>query len=131
VALEDILLNPSIGNMLVLPGGAPVRNTSELMRSPRMASLVGELRARYADRLVVFDMPAILSGADALAFSNYIDATILIAEERRTTAAEIARSCNLLEHANLIGVVLNKSRAIPIGGNAEEDKPGFFGRLFR
>lgn len=130
VALEDILLYPAIGNLVLLPGGGRVPNTSELMRSPRMASLVNELRTRYPDRLVVFDMPAILSGADALAFSSYIDATILVVEERRTKPEEITRACALMSHANLIGVVLNKSRELPAPASMTESDPGMFQRVF-
>ena len=53
-ALEDLLIHPNVGNLVVLPGGAPVANTSELMRSPMMADMIRELRGRYArphDRL--------------------------------------------------------------------------------
>jgi Mrp family chromosome partitioning ATPase len=68
-ALEDLLIHPNVGNLVVLPGGAPVANSSELMRSPMMADLIRELRGRYRDRLIVFDVPPILVGADTLALS--------------------------------------------------------------
>ena len=64
--IEDLLIHPDIGNLVVLPGGAPVTFSSELMRSPMMADMIREFRARYRDRLIVFDVPPILSGADTL-----------------------------------------------------------------
>lgn len=128
--IEDLLLHPNIGNLVVLPGGAPVANTSELMRSPMMADLIRELRGRYPDRLIVFDVPPILSGADTLALSAYMDATILLVEECKTARDDIERSCDLLRHSNLMGVVLNKSRNLPEPDPITRPKPGFFSRLF-
>ena len=40
--LANLLVHPNLGNLVVLPGGAPVAFTSELMRSPMMAKLVRE-----------------------------------------------------------------------------------------
>jgi capsular exopolysaccharide synthesis family protein len=129
-ALEDLLIHPNIGNFVVLPGGAPVANTSELMRSPMMVEMTRELRARYRDRLIVFDVPPILAGADTLALSAYMDATILLVEECKTARDDIERSCELLRHSNLIGVVLNKSRELREPEPITRPKPGFFLRYF-
>jgi len=129
-ALEDLLIHPLVGNLVVLPGGEPVANTSELMRSPMMAELVRELRGRYPDRLIVFDVPPILSGADTLALSTYMDATILLVEECKTARDDIERSCDLLRHSNLMGIVLNKARELPEPDPIRRPKPGFFARLF-
>jgi capsular exopolysaccharide synthesis family protein len=109
-AIEDLLIHPGIGNLVILPGGSPVANTSELLRSPMMSDLVAELRGRYADRLIVFDVPPILAGADTLALSAHVDATILLAEEGRTTPEDFSRARELLAGCTVMGVVLNKSR---------------------
>ena len=101
-ALEDLLIHPNVGNLVVLPGGAPVANTSELMRSPMMADMIREMRGRYSDRLIVFDVPPILVGADTLALSTYMDATILLVEEcktRRDDIAALVRAAERLEPA--------------------------------
>ena len=100
------------------------------MRSPMMADMIRELRGRYRDRLIVFDVPPILAGADTLALSAYMDATIMLVEERKTVRADIERSCELLRHSNLMGVVLNKSRELPEPEPIRRPKPGFLQRLF-
>ena len=128
--LPNLLLHPNLGNLVLLPGGSPVHFTSELMRSPMMAKLILELRGRYSDRLVVFDVPPILAGADMLALSSYIDATILLVEECKTSREDIMRSCDLLRHSNLIGVVLNKSRALPKPEPQTRPRPGTLQRFF-
>src|SRR5262249_47028676 len=131
-ALPDLLLHPDVGNFVVLPGGAPVgsSSSSELMRSPMMAQLVGELRSRYRDRIIVFDVPPILAGADTLALSAYMDATIMIVEEHKTRRADMARSLELLRQSNLIGVVLNKSRELPEPDPITRPPPGLWHRWF-
>jgi protein-tyrosine kinase len=129
-ALEDLLIHPNVGNLVVLPGGAPVANTSELMRSPMMADMIREMRGRYHDRLIVFDVPPILAGADALALSAYMDATILLVEECKTRREDIARSCELLSNSNLMGIVLNKSRELQEPEPNARPRPGFLRRFF-
>ena len=129
-ALEDLLLHAQIGHLALLPGGAPAANTSELMRSPMMANLVHELRTRYPERIIVFDVPAVLSGADTLALSGYMDATILLVEERKTARDDVARACELLQNSNLLGIVLNKSRELPKPDPIKWPKRGFFRRIF-
>jgi capsular exopolysaccharide synthesis family protein len=109
-SIEDLLIHPDVGNLVLLPGGAPVANTSELLRSPMMANLVRELKDRYPDRFVVFDEPPILAGADTLALSGYLDATILVVEEGRTSPDDLARAREMLGRGNLLGIVLNKTR---------------------
>jgi capsular exopolysaccharide synthesis family protein len=128
--LANLLLHPDLGNLVVLPGGAPVAFTSELMRSPMMAKLIRELSSRYSDRMIVFDVPPILAGADTLALSEYIDATILLVEECRTSREDIERSCALLAHSNLIGIVLNKSRELPKPEPSTRSRPGRWQRWF-
>jgi len=128
--IEDLLIHPDIGNLVVLPGGAPVTFSSELMRSPMMADMIREFRARYRDRLIVFDVPPILSGADTLALSTYMDATILLVEECKTRKDEIERSVELLKDSNLIGIVLNKSRELPEPDPIARPEPAFWQRVF-
>jgi Mrp family chromosome partitioning ATPase len=96
-----------------------------------MADLVRELRGRYRDRLIVFDVPPILAGADTLALSAYMDATILIVEERKTARADLERAVALLAQSNVRGVVLNKSRVLtepePITRPKQSALQRFFG----
>jgi len=94
-----------------------------------MAALVQELRRRYPDRLIVFDVPPVLSSADTLAVSPYVDATILLVEERKTAREDIDRALELLRGSNLIGVVLNKSRELAAPEPITRPKPGLFRRF--
>ena len=117
IPLAELLIHPSgIGRFVILPGGRPLENSSEMLNSPKMARLVEELKTRYSSRIVLFDLPPLLSTADALAFSPYVDAALLVVEEGKTPVHEIERATELLvQNTNLIGTVLNKSQGIKSG----------------
>ena len=97
--------------MVIAPAGAPITESSELLASPKMRQLVRELKTRYASRLIIFDLPPLLSSDDTLAFAPYVDAVLLVIEEGKTTQDEFASTIALLQSANqnLIGTVLNKA----------------------
>jgi protein-tyrosine kinase len=108
--LSELLVHPAgIPGFVVLPGGKPLANSSEMMNSPKMAHLVEELKNRYPSRIVLFDLPPLLSAADALAFSPYVDAALLVIEEGKTQAQDVKHAIGLLQGTTLIGTVLNKS----------------------
>ena len=109
VPLSDLLFNPGIERLIVLPGGKPVMNSAELLSSPKMAQLVDELKTRYPSRIVLFDTPALLSNADTLAFSPYVDAALLVIEDGKTSREDVTRAVELLRQTNVLGTVLNKS----------------------
>ena len=108
--LTDLLLNPGIDRFVFLPGGVPVSNSAELLTSPKMVTLVQEMRHRYRSRIVVFDLPPLLHTADVLAFAPYMDALLLVVEEGKTKAEEMKSALSLVTKSHpLLGTVLNKA----------------------
>jgi protein-tyrosine kinase len=107
--LTQILFNPGIERLVILPGNKPVVNSSEMLSSPAMVSLVQDLKTRYVSRLVLFDMPPLIGTDDMLAFLPYTDAVLLVVEEGKTQREELRRAHELLQETNFLGTVLNKS----------------------
>ena len=110
-SLPKCLVNPGIERLVILPVGAAVQNSSEVLGSPRMLNLASELKARYPDRFVIYDLPPLLSGDDALVFLPQLDGCMLVIEERKTRAQDLERSLDLLSDTKLIGTILNKSQS--------------------
>jgi len=110
VPLNEILVNPGIDRMVVLPGRDPVFNSAEILASPKMVRLVEELKTRYPARIVVFDLPPLLGTPDALAFSPYTDTVLLVLREAHTTQDDLVKAMTLLDNVNVLGTVLNGSR---------------------
>lgn len=126
--LEEMLFHPGVSGFVILPGGKPLHNSSEMLRSPKMGQLVQELKTRYPSRFVIFDLPPLLSAADALAFAPYVDAALLVVEEGKTATDDITRAAGLLGATHLIGTVLNKSLSLEM--NVEKRGP-WFKRIFQ
>ncbi len=99
-----------IDHLTVLPGGRALhKNSAEMLNSPKMSQLVEEMKNRYPSRIVVFDLPPVLSAADAMAFAPYVDATLLVIEEGKTKRKELQHALDLLASTNVLGTVLNKT----------------------
>jgi protein-tyrosine kinase len=113
VPLDCILVNPAIERFVILPGGRPLPNSAEMLGSVKMQKLVAELKERYPSRVVIFDLPPVLSVADALAFAPYVDAALLVVQENRTCREDILRALEMLGSVDVIGTVLNQSLAVP------------------
>ena len=112
ISLSEILINPEIERLVILPGREATFNSSELLSSPKMVELVDELKTRYPTRIVIFDMPPMLIADDVLVFTPYVDAFLLVIEEGKTKENELLRSVDLLKQSNVIGTVLNKSTEV-------------------
>ena len=108
--IEDTLVNPSgIDRLVILPGGQPLINASEILSSHMMINFVNDVKNRYKSRIVIFDLPPVLVAGDPLAIAPYIDTTLLVVEAAKTKNDDISRSLELLNTANVIGTVLSKS----------------------
>jgi capsular exopolysaccharide synthesis family protein len=108
IPLQKMLFNPGIERLVVLPGIRSVLNSAELLASAKMAQLVEELKTRYPSRIVLFDLPPLLSAADALAFAPYVEAALLVVADGETTKNAVKDALQLLKITNVLGTVLNR-----------------------
>jgi capsular exopolysaccharide synthesis family protein len=109
VEINSLLINPGIDRLVVLPAGKPMVNSTEMLHSPKMQRLVNELRSRYPSRIIIFDMPPILSQDDTLAFSPYVDCVLLVVDEGRTKSEDLKHAALLLKGTQVLGSVFNKA----------------------
>ena len=110
--IEDVLFNPGMPRLVVLPCNPLGQHSSELLTSPAMKKLLREITQRYDSRLVIFDLPPLLRNDDAILFTPFVDATLLVVEDNKNTPEEIKHSLHLLRNVNLLGTILNKSREV-------------------
>jgi len=110
--LQDLFINPGIERLVLLPAGRPLPNSSEMLGSPRMEMLVNDIKCRYpADRIVIFDSSALLTSADPLVLTRYVDGILLVVEEEKTTTEDLKKVTELLKDKPVIGTVMNKTRS--------------------
>lgn len=113
VPLDRLLFRPEgYERMVVLPAKSAVASSSELLLSMRARELAHELKTRYANRIVLYDLPPVLEADDALAFIHNVDAALVVVREGCTSRDDIVRTIELLRDTPVIGTVLNGSREV-------------------
>ena len=107
-AMNDIITWPGIEKFTIISGDRVVDDSSEHIGSPRMHSLMDELKHRYDDRYIIFDAPPILGVADALAFAPLVDCIIIVVGAGVTSRQNLKDALGLLPQEKIAGFVLNR-----------------------
>ncbi len=107
--LEDCLYHPEgFERLVVLPARGAVANSSDLLAGPHCRRLVAEVRTRYPERIIVYDLPPVRGADDALAFAPLVDCGLVVASPGRTRRGDLVRTIELLRNTPLVGTVLNR-----------------------
>lgn len=108
--IEDCLYHPAgFERFVVLPARGALAHSSEIVAGPASRKLVAELHDRYPERIVVYDLPPVLTADDALAFAPLVDCGLVVAAEGRTRRNDLLRTIELLANTALVGTVLNRA----------------------
>ena len=106
--LSELIVWPGIEKLTLISGGKCIRDSSEYLGSPKMKSVVQEMKKRYEDRFILFDVPPILTGADTIAFAPYVDCILMVIQADRTTRQDIRNSLALIPEEKFMGFILNR-----------------------
>lgn len=96
--------------LAILPARERSLDSSELLSTRRTQDMIVEMRNRYRDRVLVFDLPPVLQADDALAFARHVQAVLIVVGEGRTRRDDLLRTIELLRDVSIIGTVLNGTR---------------------
>ena len=110
VPLSDSLLKPNIDRLVVLPVAGSLQESSELLGTPKMVRLAAELKSRYPDRIVIYDMPPLLTQDDTLGFLPQVDGVLLVVRDGVSPIAQVRACAESLAGRNFLGTILNDSR---------------------
>lgn len=113
---DDILYNPGVERLTVVPNGQPLEFSSDVLGSPRVRELCQSLAAEVPRPIVIFDMPPLLLSDDVLKFYPNVDCTLFVVSEGVTARATIQRAHEVLQDMQVLGVVLNRSAERVEGG---------------
>lgn len=109
--LSEIMIWPGIDKLTLISGGRTINESTELLGSPRMEALVHEIKSRYDDRYVLFDVPPVLGSADTLALAPFIDSIIMVVEEGTTSTRDVQKATEMLPCDKFLGFVINKQKS--------------------
>ena len=88
----------------------PVHNPAEMMHDHRLRDMLKRIIDGMMPDLLIFDLPPMLAGDEAIAFLPHADASLLVIGGGETTAPQV-EDCERHLHGNpgYLGVVLNKA----------------------
>lgn len=108
---KELFVWPGVEKLTVISGERTYRESTELLNSPNMEKLVIDMKQRYPNRYIFFDMQSLLGGtADALAFTSLVDFIVLVVHEGKTRAADLTKAISMVPREKILGVVLNRHR---------------------
>jgi non-specific protein-tyrosine kinase len=108
--ISELMVWPGVDKLTVISGGKTIEESSELLGSPGMATLVEAMKNRYPDRNVLFDVAPVLAGADAISLAPLVDHIVFVVEAGRTSARDVERALDLLPKEKILGMVLNRHK---------------------
>jgi len=108
--IEQCLYHPiGFERLVILPARTALHNSSEALSNTRGRRLVAELRARYPERILLFDLPPIIGADDAIAFLPLVECGLFVVAERATPREDLLRCMELTRSTPIVGTVLNRS----------------------
>ena len=114
--LDEVLFRPEgTERIAILPNTEVYENSSETLSSPRVATLIDELRGSDPGRVIICDLPPYLATDDVLAFAPLADAFLVVVSEGRTSRDVLEKGLDILQELPLLGVVLNRSEEATTG----------------
>ena len=117
--VSELITWPGIEKITLISGGRPCQECAEMLGSPRMKELVSEIRSRYPERYIIFDVPPLLAGADALTFAPLVDHVLVVVQAGKTSMDDIKKALQVLPRVKILGFALNRclspSRSEPEG----------------
>ena len=117
VSLQEAVVRPAgLSRIALLLNEKSYSDSSEKLSSPEMHTLLEDLK-KGPGRIVVFDLPPILATDDMLAFVPLVDTILMVVSEGTTRQDDLVAARKLLENANVVGTVLNRS--------SEDSKPSY------
>jgi Mrp family chromosome partitioning ATPase len=111
--VEQCLYHPDgFDRLVILPASGALAQSSEALSGPRARQVVAELRERYPERVILFDLPPVMGADDALAFLPMVDCALMVVAEKSTHREDLLRCMELVRNTPIVGTVLNRSTSV-------------------
>ena len=109
-SISESLVNPGLDRFVILPTAMPVKNSSEVLSSRKVTNLITEFRDRYAERIVIFDLPPLLGSDDAMIMLSQVDCVLVVVGNGMVSKTDLTESMRYVDSDKLLGTILNKAK---------------------
>jgi non-specific protein-tyrosine kinase len=106
--VPELITWPGIEKMTLMSGGRSFHESAEILGSPRMKELISDMKGRYPERYIIFDVPSVLTGADVLTFASLVDQVIVVVQAGKTSMDDVKKAVQFLPKEKILGFVLNR-----------------------
>jgi Mrp family chromosome partitioning ATPase len=109
ISTSDAIIRARIGasNLDILPTSR-TSNSSDLVSSSEMKTLLQQFAGGAQSRIVILDLPPLLTGHDAISILPHVDCVLLVAAVGTSKIKEIEECNKYLQGTSLVRFVLNK-----------------------
>lgn len=114
--LSEVMLRTSVEKLSILPAGMTHQRSTELIASDAMTRLLEEMATRYAERIILFDSPPLLSTTEARVLASHMGQVVMVVESERTTHGAVKQALATIENCPVKLLVLNKATEGGRGG---------------
>jgi capsular exopolysaccharide synthesis family protein len=125
VGLDDVTHKIDGFNLAVVPAGVTRLPIHEILRSPRLESLLQAARERYD--FIVLDTPPLLPVFDAAMVAKLVDGLLVVVAANHTPRKLLAEALTHLDPAKVLGIVFNRDNK-PLYGYYDSSYRGYFGQ---
>jgi non-specific protein-tyrosine kinase len=108
-AMTDLIAWPTCREKLtIVSGGKIIDESSAVLGSPWMQELFTDIKGRYPERILIFDLPPVLAAADAMIFAKLVDHIVVVVEADKTSMVDLKAALELLPREKIRGLILNR-----------------------
>jgi protein-tyrosine kinase len=107
VDVSSAIIGTHVPKLDILPAGKSVSNPVELLSSPKMKSLLLELKRLYPERYLIIDTPPTLPFAESQIISMLVDGLLFVVKEGETTVHDLQDALDILKGTKLLGISYN------------------------
>jgi capsular exopolysaccharide synthesis family protein len=112
-SVAPYLMKTPLEKLTLLPAGKPPSNPSELLSSEKMRTLVEELKVRYEDRYIIFDVPPSEFTAEVTFLAPMMDTVLLVVRSGKTDRDLLVKTVENIGAQRILGIVFNASIELP------------------
>lgn len=110
IELHDVMLRTNVPKLSILPAGTANAQSTELLASAAMETLLDELAAKFSDRIVVFDAPPLIPTTESRVLASRVGQVVMVVEAGKTTHAQVSQAYAAVEQCPVVLSVLNRAR---------------------